>query len=134
MDIRDELLAELAANGVKHTPESIVAIGRDANGRVVFLEQGTTGRRGAGLRHIIKDHEFEFLQRGISTEQIPEFVMLAVMSGRVVGEQGNPELVVPRPIYEVEYNGKLYQISISVGSNGYIVGANFRTDPKLEQT
>ncbi|MBC1368358.1 hypothetical protein HB790_08970 [Listeria welshimeri] len=29
-----------------------------------------------------------------------------------------------RPIYEVIYNGKKYRVAITVGKNGFIVGAN----------
>jgi hypothetical protein len=36
---RESLLNQPAQQGVKHTPESIVAIGKNASGKVVFLER-----------------------------------------------------------------------------------------------
>ncbi|MCR5587501.1 MAG: hypothetical protein K6F77_08210 [Lachnospiraceae bacterium] len=47
--------------------------------------------------------------------------MQAVKSGTIVGYQGRGK---GRPIYEFIYEGKTRRIAISIGSNGYIVGAN----------
>lgn len=35
-----------------------------------------------------------------------------------------------RPIYETMINGKKYNIAVTVGNNGYIVGANLRGSVK----
>ncbi len=47
--------------------------------------------------------------------------MTAVTEGKIVGYQGRG---TGRPIYEIEYNGKLQRVAVTVGDNGYIVGAN----------
>ncbi|WP_220094767.1 hypothetical protein [Pantoea dispersa] len=53
--------------------------------------------------------------------------MKAVTDGKVVGYQGSG---IGRPIYETMINGKKYNIAITVGNNGYIVGANLRGSVK----
>jgi hypothetical protein len=111
---RDELIDELASNGVKHTPEDIVAIGRDPSGRVVFLE---TGSPSAGLQHILLK-KAQFAQRGVSEDQVADYVLSAVTKGKVVGMQRT------RPIYEFQWNGATHRLAVTVGDNGFIVGAN----------
>jgi uncharacterized Zn-binding protein involved in type VI secretion len=112
------LLTELTANGVKFTPENIVAIARDTNGRIIFLE---TGNSRAGLRHIVERHGEEFARMGVSEAKIPNVVMKAVTEGKISGYQGAG---TGRPIYEVNVNGQTQRIAVTVGGNGYIVGAN----------
>ena len=114
---RTELLTRLADSGVKHTPEDVVAI-EEIGGRIVFLETGNTR---AGLNHILAAHEADFAAKGVSADQIPELVMAALRQGKEVGVQGKPP---GRPIYEIEFNGQTLRVAISVGSNGFIVGAN----------
>ncbi|MEV0402949.1 hypothetical protein [Actinoallomurus sp. NPDC050550] len=114
---RQRLIKELMESGVKCTPESIVIIGRDPSGRIVFLE---TGNSRAGLTHIIKRHGAEFASKGIPENQVPEFLMHAIAEGTQVGMQRT------RSIYEVMFNGKMYKVAVQVGSNGFIVGANMR--------
>ncbi len=112
---RASLLEELAQGRVKHTPENVIAIAKDASGKVVFLEKG--GAK-AGLQHIVQEHGAQFAQQGIAEAQIPDAVMAAVTRGKQVGMQG------ARPIFEVEFNGKTHRIAVDVSSNGFIVGAN----------
>jgi hypothetical protein len=40
--------------------------------------------------------------------------------GKVVGQQRD----AGRPIYELMYNGVLRHVAITVGDNGFVVGAN----------
>ena len=75
----------------------------------MWLENGTDT---AGLNHIIK---------GITQEQIPDYVMNALENGKIVGYQGRG---TGRPIYEFTYNGEIHKVAITVGNNGFIVGAN----------
>lgn len=117
---RQHLIDELAKNGVKFTPENIVAIARDSSGRIIFLETGTSK---AGLAHIIGEHGSEFAAKGIPEAQIPEFVMRAVTEGTQVGLQGRPP---GRPIYQLIFNDKVYKVAVTVGINGFVVGANLR--------
>jgi hypothetical protein len=121
-----ELLAELGQRGIKHTPENIVAIARDPSGRVVFLETGKGGKGGAGLAHVLEEHADDFARRGISQDQIPDAVMTAVTEGKIVGYQGRS---TGRPIYEFTFNGETHYVAVSVGSNGFVVGANPATRP-----
>ena len=108
----------LAANGVKFTPQNVVATGTTPNGQVVFLESGSSS---AGLQHIIEGHASEFANIGVSEDQIPRVVMQAVTEGNIVGYQGSG---TGRPIYQTTINGQPQRIAVTVGSNGFIVGAN----------
>jgi len=108
------LLKELAAKGIKHTTEKMVAIEKIGD-RVVFLEKGSSS---AGLTHILERHGADFARRGISEDRIPEALMSALRANKVVGYQAN------RPIYEVLFDGQLQQIAITVADNGFVVGAN----------
>lgn len=112
------LVDELVSSGEKCTPENIVAITKDSSGRIVWLE---TGNDRAGLNHIINEHGSQFHGKGISNEEIPNYVMEAIHQGNIVGYQGKKN---PRTIYEFVYEGKKQRIAISIGPNGFIVGAN----------
>jgi AmiR/NasT family two-component response regulator len=116
---RAELLGELARGGVKHTPESVVGIGRAADGRVVFLESGSSR---AGLQHIVERHCGDFATRGIAEAQIPDAVMMAVTRGKVVGQVGAGNHA--RLVYEFEYLGKTRRIAVGEARNGSIVTAH----------
>jgi WXG100 family type VII secretion target len=116
---RQELLTELANSGLKHNPGEIVRITRDPNGRIVFLETGKTGERASGLKHILQEHADDFAKQGIESREIPDYLVKAVEDNNIVGYQGRG-----RPIYEFTYNGERRRVAISIGENGYIVGAN----------
>jgi hypothetical protein len=112
---RQELLDELKAKGVKHNPGDIVEIGKNRAGDIVFLENGNSR---AGLVHIKDRHAGDFMNVGVPAENIGRLVFTAVTEGTVVGTQRT------RPIYEVVFEGKTYRLAVSVGDNGFIVGAN----------
>jgi len=118
--VNPALLNELTTNGVKFTPENVIATARSPSGQVVFLE---TGSPTAGLQHIIQEHGPEFASMGVSEAQIPSVVMRAVTEGKIVGYQGSG---TGRPIYELTINGQTQRIAITTGNNGFIVGANPR--------
>ena len=111
-------LDTLAANGVKFTPQNVLATGTTPSGQTVFLE---TGSPSSGLQHIIDEHANDFANIGVPESQISNVVMQAVTEGNVVGYQGAG---TGRPIYQITINGQSQRIAITVGSNGYIVGAN----------
>ena len=113
------LIGELANSGVKYNPEDIVAIIKTADGKLVWLEKGNSR---AGLEHIMQ-HADQFATKGISIEKIPDFIMHAIANGKVVGTQRT------RTIYEVMYEGRLQRVAISIGDNGFIVGANPKSIP-----
>ena len=117
------LLAELAQLNIKHTPEKIVKIAKQADGKIVFLEAGNSN---AGLQHILEEHSLEFAYQGIQQNQIPDLIIKALTKGKAVGYQGKKQT---RVIYEVNFNGKTHYIALTVSDNGYIVGANPRTSP-----
>ncbi len=112
------LIAEVVAGGKKITPDKVVMITQDPNGKIVWLE---TGNALSGLEHIINKHGHEFNGKGIANNDIPDYVLEAIYQGNVVGTQGKKN---PRIVYEFTYNGKKQRIAVQVGSNGYIVGAN----------
>ena len=74
-----------------------------------------------GLTHIVESHGSDFARKGISEKQIPDLLMKSLEANNIVGYQGKG---YGRPIYEVNYLGKIHHIAITVGSNGFIVGAN----------
>ena len=117
--INNGLLDELANSGVKYNPDDVVAITKNADGKLVWLENGNSN---AGLEHIMQ-HADQFATKGISSDKIPDFIMHALEEGKVVGTQRT------RTIYEVMYEGKLQRVAISVGDNGFIVGANPKSIP-----
>jgi filamentous hemagglutinin len=108
-------LEALAENGVKFSPQNVLATGTSPSGQIVFLE---TGSSSAGLQHIIERHAVDFANQGITLKDIPSVVMQAVIQGNVVGTNGSA------PVYEITYGGAPKYISVGVGSNGFIVRAN----------
>ncbi|WP_197007066.1 LamG domain-containing protein [Longispora fulva] len=112
------LFAELTANGVKFSAENIVAIGRNLEGKIVFLE---TGSSRAGLTHILEEHEADFARVGIPRDEVANFVLRACTEGKLVGYQDPKQT---RGIYEYMYKGLTYRVAVTVGDNGFIVGAN----------
>ncbi|MEA5554769.1 hypothetical protein VB713_27975 [Anabaena cylindrica UHCC 0172] len=121
-DEKSALISELSQLGIKHTPEKIVKIAKQADGKIIFLEEGKPGKTGSGLLHILDRHQEDFAKRGISEDEIADVVIAAVASGIFLGYQGTVE--PRREIYEVNFNGKKQYIAVTVGDNGYIVGAN----------
>lgn len=113
------LIAELKKAGIKHTPENIVRITQDPNGKIIFLETGKGGKRGSGLLHILENHREDFLKRGITEEQIPDLMIKAISEGKMIGIQGKS-----RMIYQVEIKGMIQYVSLEISHNGYIVSAN----------
>ncbi|RHX77449.1 hypothetical protein DLM77_21180 [Leptospira yasudae] len=112
------LITELNRLGIKNSPGEIVGIARDVSGRIVFLERGN---QSSGLAHIIGDHGTDFLNKGILQSELPDFIMKAATEGKVVGYVGAG---TGRPVYEIIYKGQKQTVGITIGSNGYIVGAN----------
>jgi hypothetical protein len=112
------LIEKLTRSGVKFTAGNVVAAQENSAGQVIFME---TGNSRAGLAHIIEQHGSEFEQLGIPEDQVPDLVVTAATRGEVVGSQGAPP---GRPIYQFVYNGKAYKLAVTVGSNGFVVGAN----------
>jgi hypothetical protein len=123
------LIEELQASGTKVDPESVVRIGVDPNGRTVWLEQGGVNpktQRSSGLQHVMEEHGNQFVQHGVAAADVPELVQRAVTEGRYTGySQG--KRIPGRPIFEIEFGGQTHYVAVSVGNNGYIVGAGMRS-------
>lgn len=115
------LIQEVIDRGDRINEKDVIGIVKNADGRVIWLEKGHLGEKPSGMAHILDAHEANFNSKGITTEKISDFVLSAAAQGKIVGYQGKG---TGRPIYEVSYNGSTYKIAITVGSNGYIVGAN----------
>ncbi len=77
----------------------------------------------SGLCHILDQHGNQFKQLKISIDEIPQYIMEAVKNGRIIGSQKgrNGE---GRPVYEFTYKEQKHYLAITIGDNGYIVGAN----------
>lgn len=113
------LIDEVIANGDRISPDKVVLITKDPNGKIVWLEEGNSS---AGLQHIIERHGKEFNGKGISNDELPDYVLEAVFQGNIIGTQGRR--TPPRTVFEFTYNGETHRIAIQIGNNGFIVGAN----------
>ncbi|MDP9789831.1 hemagglutinin repeat-containing protein [Agrobacterium tumefaciens] len=124
---KTQLIDELINGGTKVTRENVVKIQKLPNGKTVWLETGTaTGPRPAGLNHIVADHGADFANKGITEADIPDALFTALKDGKIIGYQGTG---TGRPIYQYVYNGKTQNTAITVGDNGFIVGANPTSGP-----
>ena len=112
---RAALIKALAKAGIKHNADDIIHIATRADGALIFLEKGNAK---AGLLHILARHADDFVKAGIPREQIADAVFQAATKGTKIGMQGD------RPIYEVMFNGTRIRVAVTVGDNGFIVGAN----------
>ncbi len=110
------LCRELEQKRIRHNPSSIIRIAKTKSDLIIFLEQGNSK---AGFIHIVENHSIDFLNRGISSQQLPDFIMTAVIHGNLLGIQGKS-----RKIYEFIFNNSTHYISVEIASNGYIVSAN----------
>lgn len=115
------LLAQLEGRGEKFNKDEVIAIGKTSSNQIVWLEQGRLNPKASGLAHIIDAHGHQFNGKGISNDEIPNYVLTAVTEGKIVRYQGRG---TGRPIYEFTYNGSTHYVAVTIGNNGYIVGAN----------
>jgi hypothetical protein len=115
-NLNDSLIRGLSEQGINHTPENIVRIAQNSDGKTIFLE---TGNSRAGLQHIVERHMDDFAARGISQDQIPDAVIAATTQGKIIGTQGRSRI-----IFEVKFNNQIQRIAVEIGSNGFIVSAN----------
>ncbi len=71
------------------------------------------------MLHIADKHGHVFTNKGWSLDEIKEFVLIASKDGLKTGKV----VATNRPVYTVFYKGKAREIGITIGDNGYIVGA-----------
>lgn len=117
INLDQALVNEIKNAGIKFDADNLLRIAKNTEGRIVFLEKGSPK---GGLVHIL-EHEADFINKGVTKEQIPDLVMKEVTEGKIIGYQGKG---TGRPIYQVEFNGKTQNVGVTIGSNGFIVGAN----------
>lgn len=118
-DLDKELIAKLEKSGVKISREDVIKIKELSNDKkIVWLEKGNSF---AGFEHILIEHGEQFAKLGILKIELPDFLITALEKGNIVAYQGKGK---GRPIYEFIYNGRNYRVAITVGKNGFIVGAN----------
>lgn len=109
------LLRELTMSGVRFAPGEILRTMRlPGQKQVLFLERGSNT---SGWTHIVARHGDEFARAGLVGDDLADTIMQA-LRGPVVGYEGT------RPVYLVVVGGRVRRIAITVGKNGYIVGAN----------
>lgn len=115
-----DLVRKLEASGANFNRADVVMAVRYPRPGVpvAWLELGT---HKSGLIHIIFRHAGEFIEHGVASEDIPKLLNKALSEGKIVGQQGADG---GRPIYETVYNGRTQRVAITVGNNGFIVGAN----------
>ena len=116
-------LQDLETNGkvVKVSPEKVLCIGEVERGRLIsvpevtvaFLEEGNSR---AGYEHILNRHANDFLNRGISENQIKDFIFRTLIHENPIGTKVD-EFGRLTAIYEID--GKQYLIGVS--DNGFIV-------------
>ena len=115
------LIQEVKLHGGSISEDDVIGITQCPDGKIVWLEKGHLDGKPSGLAHILDAHQSNFNDKGIATADIADFVLTAVAKGTIIGYQGKG---TGRPIYEVTYNGLTHRVAVTVGSNGYIVGAN----------
>ncbi len=110
------LIAEAKAAGHKINADEVVRIGRTSAGRLVWLEKGGEQAR---LGHIMTaERVADFQRAGVDADSIVDLVFHAATTGRPIGIVGKD-----RPVYAVTFQGREHRVAVTVGSNGYIVGA-----------
>lgn len=114
------LVKKLEASGANITRANLVMVVRVPRPGVplAWLEKGNSK---SGLAHILFRHAGEFIERGVAAEDIPKLLNKALTEWKIVVPQGEGSR---RPIYETVFNGKTQRVAITVGDNGFIVGAN----------
>lgn len=123
-DAGRKLVAEVARRGDKISPDKVVRI--EKPNRIVWLEEGNDR---AGLAHLLTDKRVaDFARHGIARDEIVDAVFTALTDGTPIGITGRD-----RVVYAFEYRGRPVRVAVSVGSNGFIVGANpFSLDQKVK--
>jgi hypothetical protein len=115
--VDQELVAELVRQGTKITPEKVVRIARDREGRAVWMEEGTER---SGLAHLMAPGRVvDFVNKGVEKDSIVDLVFTALAKGEPIGITSSD-----RVVYAVSYQGRPHRVAITVANNGYIVGAN----------
>jgi filamentous hemagglutinin len=115
INAKNKLIDEVLALGEKISKEKVLQIQKLSNGKIVWLEEGNAS---AGRKHILDSHGQDFLNKGISNEEIPDLLMKAIKEGNIVGTNGSAN------VYQTVFNGVQQNVAIGISNNGFIVRAN----------
>ena len=116
----EDLMRELEESGEKYSEKDVIFVVKQQNGKLAWLEKGNEG---AGWEHIKLKHAKQFEDVGIDENLIEYLIREAILHGKMIGYQKTNNKT-PREVYELEFNGKKIKIAITIGDNGFIVGAN----------
>lgn len=116
------LQQKLAEKHIKFDEDALLEIDQNPNGEIFFLERGNAR---AGYKHVLS-HADDFKRKGISVAKLPKFLLFALKQNEQVGVQGANKKTRGRPVYKGTLLGKNthVEVAITVGNNGFIVGAN----------
>ena len=111
----DDMFAELSKNNVKYTKENTMWITRNLDGKVCWLETGTTE---SGFQHIMMRHPLsEFADLGVTSERdVSSLIYKVVTNQSSVGKYKADGTVY-------SCGGQKY-LNVIIGSNGYVVSAH----------
>ena len=107
-------MEELAQSGVKYTPEDVLMVTKNSDGKLMWLE---TGHEDAGLTHIL-EHVNDFKKRQFPMENPEKEITEALNS---ILESEPLTVTLKEKGYEAIYlyEEKLYLVAY--GTNGYVV-------------
>ncbi|SDD34421.1 hypothetical protein [Williamwhitmania taraxaci] len=123
------LIAELKATlGNKVDVKKLIGLVKNPEGKIVWLDKGVTNaeaialgrKKGAGFAHVLEKHATDFLNKGITEADLPEFLLKAAKENNIVKTTGSTS----RAVFETTFKGVKQRVTITIGDNGYIVGAN----------
>jgi filamentous hemagglutinin len=108
---------------IKHTPEDILEIEKDLDGKIIFLEKGN---QNAWFAHIFEQHGSEFLNKWIQEKDIWKFIITIAKNNRPIGAMQNG-----RKVYKISQNGIDNYYGIEISTNWFIVSAQTLSIDKI---
>jgi hypothetical protein len=116
------LISKLKAANIKYDTDTLIEINEDRLGNVIFLERGNDK---AGYKHLLT-HLNEFKQKSVTPAIMPKLIMNTLVEGEVVGYQGKGKgrAIYRSTFFATQNDARFMDIAITVGSNGFVVGAN----------
>ena len=109
--VSPNLMAELAQSGQKYTPDAVQMITKNADGKLMWLE---TGSSSAGLEHIMK-HADDLAAKGVDVDNISAFIKNDLLTQNPIKTGSNAKGLYADYIY----NDQTFRLAY--GTNGYIV-------------
>ncbi|MEO1254732.1 MAG: Hint domain-containing protein, partial [Bacteroidota bacterium] len=116
----EDLTEELANQGTRFSRENMVAITRNPDGTVMWLESGSNR---AGLQHIMERHGSNFADKlnANNQEEVVELVMNSINNRTPIATRPTPGDTRGGTDYLYDIDGS--NLRVSVGGNGFIVTA-----------